>query len=104
MNVEIAAEAALFPEKEHIYGIFVAVRVPGGTVGVIVVSYLQGARWTCIGVTCAFYFGRLGIRRSKICTYGTGQRKFTLWNRPLGLTGVSYRVPVYPFELIFTFC
>jgi hypothetical protein len=25
MNVEIEAEAALFPEKEHIYGIFVAV-------------------------------------------------------------------------------
>ena len=25
MNVEIEAEAALFPEKEYIYGIFVAV-------------------------------------------------------------------------------
>jgi hypothetical protein len=25
MNVEIGAEAALFPEKEYIYGIFVAV-------------------------------------------------------------------------------
>jgi hypothetical protein len=25
MNVEIRAEAALFPEKEYIYGIFVAV-------------------------------------------------------------------------------
>jgi hypothetical protein len=25
MNVEIGAEAALFPEKEHIYGIAVAV-------------------------------------------------------------------------------
>jgi hypothetical protein len=27
MNVEIEAEAALFPEKEHISGIFVAVNV-----------------------------------------------------------------------------
>ncbi len=27
MNVEIGAEAALFPEKEYIYGIFVAVYV-----------------------------------------------------------------------------
>jgi hypothetical protein len=27
MNVEIGAEAALFPKKEHIKGIFVAVRV-----------------------------------------------------------------------------
>ncbi len=27
MNVEIGAEAALFPEKEYISGIFVAVRV-----------------------------------------------------------------------------
>jgi hypothetical protein len=26
MNVEIGAEAALFPEKEHISGIFVAVQ------------------------------------------------------------------------------
>jgi hypothetical protein len=26
MNVEIGAEAALFPEKEYIYGIFVAVQ------------------------------------------------------------------------------
>ncbi len=26
MNVEIVAEAALFPEKEYIYGIFFAVR------------------------------------------------------------------------------
>jgi hypothetical protein len=26
MNVEIGAEAALFPEKEHINGIFVAVK------------------------------------------------------------------------------
>jgi hypothetical protein len=25
MNVEIGAEAALFPEKEYMYGIFVAV-------------------------------------------------------------------------------
>jgi hypothetical protein len=33
MNVEIGAEAALFPEKEYIYGIFVAVleiAQPGG--------------------------------------------------------------------------
>jgi hypothetical protein len=29
MNVEIGAEAALFPEKEHINGIAVAVRGPG---------------------------------------------------------------------------
>ncbi len=29
MNVEIGAEAALFPEKEYISGIFVAVRVAG---------------------------------------------------------------------------
>jgi hypothetical protein len=28
MNVEIGAEAAIFPEKEHISGIFVAVRLP----------------------------------------------------------------------------
>jgi hypothetical protein len=28
MNVEIGAEAALFPEKEYISGIFVAVRIP----------------------------------------------------------------------------
>ncbi len=27
MNVEIGAEAALFPEKEYIYGIFVAVPI-----------------------------------------------------------------------------
>ncbi len=27
MNVEIGAEAALFPEKEYTYGIFVAVHV-----------------------------------------------------------------------------
>jgi hypothetical protein len=27
MNVEIGAEAALFPEKEHIKGIFVAVYI-----------------------------------------------------------------------------
>jgi hypothetical protein len=26
MNVEIGAEAALFPEKDYIYGIFVAVQ------------------------------------------------------------------------------
>jgi hypothetical protein len=26
-NVEIGAEAALFPEKEYIYGIFVAVQL-----------------------------------------------------------------------------
>jgi hypothetical protein len=35
MNVEIGAEAALFPEKEYIYGIFVAVPISirrGGTV------------------------------------------------------------------------
>jgi hypothetical protein len=50
----------------------VSYRVPGGPVGVIGVSYLQGARWSCIGVTCVFYFGHLGIRRSKICTDGTG--------------------------------
>ncbi len=31
MNVEIRAEAALFPEKEHIRGIFVAVQYPLGT-------------------------------------------------------------------------
>jgi hypothetical protein len=29
MNVEIGAEAALFPEKEYINGIFVAVHKPG---------------------------------------------------------------------------
>jgi hypothetical protein len=29
MNVEIGAEAALFPEKEYIYGIAVAVRTAG---------------------------------------------------------------------------
>jgi hypothetical protein len=28
MNVEIGAEATLFPEKEYIYGIFFAVKVP----------------------------------------------------------------------------
>ncbi len=28
----------------------VSYRVPGGPVGVIVVSYLQGVRWTCIGL------------------------------------------------------
>jgi hypothetical protein len=28
MNVEIGAEAALFPKKEYIYGIFVAVYIP----------------------------------------------------------------------------
>ncbi len=28
MNVEIGAEAALFPEKEYISGIFVAVQSP----------------------------------------------------------------------------
>jgi hypothetical protein len=28
MNVEIGAEAALFPEKEYLYGIFIAVKVP----------------------------------------------------------------------------
>jgi hypothetical protein len=28
MNVEIGPEAALFPEKEYIYGIFVAVYLP----------------------------------------------------------------------------
>ncbi len=33
---------------------------------------LQGARWTCMGVTCVFYLGCLGIRRSKMCTHGTG--------------------------------
>jgi hypothetical protein len=27
MNVEFGAEAALFPEKEYIYGIFVAVHI-----------------------------------------------------------------------------
>jgi hypothetical protein len=27
MNVEIGAEAALFPEREYIYGIFVAVQL-----------------------------------------------------------------------------
>jgi hypothetical protein len=35
MNVEIGAEAALFSEKEYIYGIFVAVPISirrGGTV------------------------------------------------------------------------
>jgi hypothetical protein len=31
MNVEIRAEAALFPEKEYISGIFVAVQYPLGT-------------------------------------------------------------------------
>ena len=31
MNVEIRAEAALFPEKEYIGGIFVAVQYPLGT-------------------------------------------------------------------------
>jgi hypothetical protein len=30
MNVEIGAEARLFPEKEYISGIFVAVQTPGG--------------------------------------------------------------------------
>jgi hypothetical protein len=30
MNVEIGAEAALFPEKEYIYGIAVAVWCVGG--------------------------------------------------------------------------
>ncbi len=29
MNVEIGSETALFPEKEYINGIFVAVRYPG---------------------------------------------------------------------------
>ncbi len=32
MNVEIGAEAALFPEKEYIYGIFVAVCGPSSRV------------------------------------------------------------------------
>jgi hypothetical protein len=32
MNVEIGAEAALFPEKEHIKGIFVAVYMLLGTI------------------------------------------------------------------------
>ncbi len=27
MNVEIGAEAALYPEKEYIYGIFIAVHI-----------------------------------------------------------------------------
>ncbi len=31
MNVEIGAEAALFPEKEYIYGILVAVQVVRAT-------------------------------------------------------------------------
>ncbi len=31
MNVEIRAEAALFPEKEYISGIFVAVQSHGGS-------------------------------------------------------------------------
>ncbi len=31
MNVEIGAEAALFPEKEYIYGIAVAVQASDGT-------------------------------------------------------------------------
>jgi hypothetical protein len=31
MNVEIGAEAALFPEKEYIKGIFVAVHRKGDT-------------------------------------------------------------------------
>jgi hypothetical protein len=30
MNVEIGAEAALFPEKEYIYGNFVAVKPTSG--------------------------------------------------------------------------
>ncbi len=33
MNVEIEAEAALFPEKEYINGIFLAVRRSEGVVG-----------------------------------------------------------------------
>jgi hypothetical protein len=32
MNVEIGAEAALFPEKEYINGIFVAVQAPEYTI------------------------------------------------------------------------
>jgi hypothetical protein len=32
MNVEIGAEAALFPEKEYIYGIFVAVLMTSHTI------------------------------------------------------------------------
>jgi hypothetical protein len=34
MNVEIGAEAALFPEKEYISGIFVAVRIARSIMGI----------------------------------------------------------------------
>jgi hypothetical protein len=35
MNVEIGAEAALFPEKEYIHGIFVAVQLTGEGKGLL---------------------------------------------------------------------
>ncbi len=42
MNVEIGAEAALFPEKEYIKGIFVAVQGTGGrTSGYICIKGLK---------------------------------------------------------------
>jgi hypothetical protein len=53
MNVEIGAEATLFPEKEYISGIFVAVQ-----------SFLQGTRIHTTGNhrgRCLLLFGNLLI-------------------------------------------
>jgi hypothetical protein len=45
MNVEIGAEAALFPEKEYISAIFVAVWITYGDSGGQLHTYVSGLIW-----------------------------------------------------------
>ena len=49
MNVEIGAEAALYPEKEYISGIFVAVWITYGDSGGQLHTYVSGFIWILPG-------------------------------------------------------
>jgi hypothetical protein len=54
MNVKIGAEAALFPEKEYISGIFVAVQGPGGRCFRKISTVLLSSHITCFETTDLF--------------------------------------------------
>jgi hypothetical protein len=56
------------------------------------------------GVTCVFYFSVLGSAGVKFVPMEQAKENLFYGTGLTGLTGVSCRIPVYPFELIFTFC